>query len=56
MKPIIYGALLGVLWLTTGLPLTAPVAVLAAFVQPVTVAFAAGLLAAAPARRGRWTR
>ena len=56
MKPIIYGALLGLLWLTTDLPLTAPAAVLATAVQPVTLAFAAGILARPYLTRKRWSR
>ncbi len=44
MKPIIYGALLGVLWLTVGLPLTVPSAVVMTVVaQPVTVVFSLGV-------------
>lgn len=45
MKPIVFGAVLGVLWLLFGLPLTPVAAVLPLLVQPVVLAFAAGLLA-----------
>lgn len=45
MKPLVYGAVLGLLWLVVGVPLATALAVLAAVAQPVTVAFAAGLLA-----------
>lgn len=45
MKPLLFGAVLALLWLLLGLPLTAPSTVLAPFLQPVIVAFAAGILA-----------
>ncbi|MDX3570821.1 hypothetical protein [Streptomyces sp. ID05-47C] len=52
MKPLLYGAVLALLWLLFGLPLT----VLAPLVQPVTVAFAAGLLARPHLTGRRWSR
>ncbi len=56
MKPLLFGAVLGVLWLLFGLPL-APVAdVLAAVVQPVTVAFVVGLAARPHLPSRRWSR
>jgi hypothetical protein len=58
MKPIAYGAVLGVLWLLLGLPLGVPsTAVTTVVAQPVILAFAAGLLARPYLTRpGRWTR
>ncbi len=57
MKPLLYGALLGALWLVFGLPLTVPSTVVMTVVaQPVTLAFAAGALTAPHARHRRWTR
>lgn len=56
MRPILFGALVGLLWLLAGVPL-APVAdVLSVLAQPVIIAFAAGLLARPllPGMR-RWT-
>ncbi|MBO7938962.1 hypothetical protein JTP77_024000 [Streptomyces sp. S9] len=41
MRPLLYGAVLALLWLVLGLPLPTPATV----VQPVILAFAAGLLA-----------
>ncbi len=55
MKPLVYGAVLALLWLLFGLPLTVSSTVLAAVVQPVTIAFAAGLLARPYVAR-RWSR
>lgn len=56
MKPLVYGAALGVLWLVAGVPLAPVLAVLAAVVQPVTIAFIVGALVRPYARRpGRWT-
>ncbi|MEH0582836.1 hypothetical protein QA942_01480 [Streptomyces sp. B21-106] len=52
MKPLLFGAVLALLWLLSGLPLTA----LAPIVQPVTVAFAAGILARPHLTGRRWTR
>jgi hypothetical protein len=45
MKPLVYGAVLGLLWLVVGVPLAPALAVLSVLAEPVTVAFAAGLLA-----------
>lgn len=50
MKPLVYGAVLGVLWLVFGLPLAVPL------LQPVILGFAAGVLAAPHVRRRGWTR
>lgn len=56
MKPLVYGAVLGLLWLVVGVPLAPALAVLAAVVQPVTIALAAGAAARPYVRRpGRWT-
>lgn len=54
MKPILSGAVLGLLVVLFGLPLAVPSTVLAAVVQPVTAAFALGLLAGLHRPR-RWT-
>ncbi|MET9056779.1 hypothetical protein ABZX99_03040 [Streptomyces antibioticus] len=56
MKPLAYGAVLALLWLVFGLPLATPAAVVSAVVQPVTVAFTAGLLARPHLTGRRWTR
>lgn len=56
MRALIFGALLGILWLVFGLPLAAPTALLAAVVQPVTVAFVLGLAARPHLPRWRWLR
>lgn len=46
MKPLLLGAVLALLWLLLGLPVTAPSTVVTAVVaQPVILAFAAGILA-----------
>lgn len=56
MKPLLYGAVLGLLWLVAGLPLAPALAVLAAVVQPVTIAFVLGAAARSYVRRPRrWT-
>jgi hypothetical protein len=55
MKALTYGAILGVLWLWFGLPLAPVAALLPALVQPVILAFAAGLLARPYLARRRWT-
>lgn len=56
MKPLLFGAVLALVWLILGLPVTAPVAVLPWLVQPLVVAFAAGLLARPYlARTRRWS-
>lgn len=56
MRALVFGALLGVLLVLFGLPLAPVVTVLAAVVQPVTVAFVLGI-AIRPYlnRTGRWT-
>jgi hypothetical protein len=56
VKPLLFGAVLGVLWLVFGLPLTVPAVVVSTVVQPVTVAFVLGVLARPYlARSRRWT-
>lgn len=56
MKPLVYGAVLGLLWLVAGVPLAPALVVLAAVVQPVTIAFVLGVAARPYMRRsGRWT-
>jgi hypothetical protein len=45
MKHLLLGAVLGLLWLVADVPLTPALAVLAAVVQPVTVAFVLGAAA-----------
>lgn len=45
MKHLLYGAALGLLWLVAGVPLAPALAVLAAVVQPVTIAFVVGAAA-----------
>lgn len=45
MKHLLLGAVLGLLWLLAGVPLTPALAVLAAVVEPVTVAFVLGAAA-----------
>ena len=57
MKHLLLGAVLGALWLLVGVPLGAALAVLAAAVQPVTVAFVLGVAARpyVPGMR-RWAR
>jgi hypothetical protein len=56
VRPILFGAVLALLWLAFGLPLAPVASVLAAAVQPVTIAFAAGVLACPYVSRWRWTR
>jgi hypothetical protein len=56
MKPLLFGAVLALLWLVFGLPRTVPVTAVAPLLQPVTVAFAAGILARPYVTRGRWSR
>jgi hypothetical protein len=56
MKPLLFGAVLALLWLLLSLPLATPFAGVANLVQPVTVAFAAGLYARPHLTRWRWTR
>jgi hypothetical protein len=56
VKPLILGAVLALLWLVFGLPATVPSTLVAPLVQPVTLAFAAGLLARPCLARSRgWT-
>lgn len=56
MKHLLCGAALGLLWLVVGVPLAPALAVLAAVVQPVTIAFAVGVAARPYVRRSRgWT-
>ncbi|MDX2829465.1 MULTISPECIES: hypothetical protein [Streptomyces] len=56
MKPILFGALLALVWLLLGSPLVTITAALPVLVEPVTIAFAAGLLARPYVRRSRrWT-
>ena len=56
MKPILFGAVLALLWLLFGVPLAPALAVLAAVVQPVTIAFVLGVAVRSYGRRsGRWT-
>lgn len=56
MKPILFGAVLGLLWLVAGVPLTPALVVLAAVVQPVTIAFVLGVGVRSYGRRSRrWT-
>lgn len=45
MKPILFGAVLGVLWLLVGVPLAPLAVVLPLLVQPVVLGFAAGVAA-----------
>lgn len=57
MKALALGAALGLVWLVVGVPLAPALVVLPVLVEPVTVAFAAGLLARPYlARTGRWAR
>jgi hypothetical protein len=56
MKPLFLGAVLALLWVAIGLPLAVPSTVLAPLLQPVTVAFAAGILARPHLPRWRWSR
>jgi hypothetical protein len=56
MKPLLFGAVLALLWLLLGLP-SAPVASLwEVAAQPVTIAFVLGLAARPYVARGRWSR
>lgn len=45
MKPLVFGAVLGLLWLWFGLPLAPVATLLPLLVQPVVLGFAAGLIA-----------
>lgn len=56
MRALVFGALLGLFLVVFGVPVVAVLDVLAAAVQPVTVAFALGLAARPYLHRpGRWT-
>jgi hypothetical protein len=57
MRPILFGAVVGVAWLLLGLPYAPVAALLPVLAQPVILAFAAGLLARPllPGTR-RWAR
>lgn len=57
MRPLLFGALLGILWAIFGLPAAPVTAVVPVVVQPVTVAFVLGLAARPylPRLRG-WAR
>jgi hypothetical protein len=57
MKHLLYGAVLGLLVVVFGVPLTVPSTVVTTVVaQPVTLAFVLGAAARPYARRsGRWT-
>lgn len=56
MKPLALGAVLALVWLLFGAPLVTITTLLPVLVQPVTIAFAAGLLARPYVRRSRrWT-
>lgn len=57
MKPILLGAVLALVWLLFGSPLVTITAVLPVLAEPVTLGFAAGVLARPYlARSRRWTR
>lgn len=56
MKQLALGALLGVLVVLFGLPLAVPAVVVSSMLQPVTIAFAAGILARPHVTRRRWSR
>lgn len=53
MKPIVFGAVLGLLWLALGMPYPPVTTVLPALLQPVVLGFAAGLIAR-PHLARRW--
>jgi hypothetical protein len=56
MKPLLFGAVLALLWLLFGLPVAVSSTVLAPLLQPVVLGFAAGLLTRPHlARSRRWT-
>jgi hypothetical protein len=57
VKPLVLGAVLALLWLTIGLPLTVPSTVVTTVVaQPVILAFTAGVLARPSLPYRRWSR
>jgi hypothetical protein len=53
MRALLFGALLGLLVVVVGVPLAPAAAVLASLAEPVTIAFAAGVLARPHLRRSR---
>lgn len=53
MKPILFGAVLALVWLLFGAPLVTITAVLPVLVQPVTIAFLLGFAARPYVRRSR---
>ena len=56
MKPIVFGAVLALVWLLFGSPLVTITAALPVLVEPVTIAFVLGLAARPYVRRSRrWT-
>lgn len=56
MKPILFGAVLALVWLLFGAPLVTVTGLLPVLVEPVTLAFLLGLLARPYLRRSRrWT-
>lgn len=56
MKPLLLGAVLALLWLLAGLPVTVPSTAVAPLLQPVTVAFLLGLYARPHLARRGWFR
>lgn len=56
MKPILWGAALGLLWVLLGAPVTVPSGAIALVCQPVILAFAAGIAARPYLPRWRWSR
>ncbi|MDX3578644.1 hypothetical protein [Streptomyces sp. FL07-04A] len=56
MKPLLLGAVLALLWLLLGRPVTVPSTAVAPLLQPVTVAFLLGALARPHLTGWRWTR
>ncbi|WP_327342728.1 hypothetical protein [Streptomyces europaeiscabiei] len=53
MKAIVCGAVVGLVWVVVGVPLAPVAEVLAVLAEPVTIAFAAGLVARPYVRRSR---
>lgn len=57
MKALVYGAVIGLVWVLFGSPLVTITTVLPALVQPVTVAFVLGFAARPYVRQPRrWAR
>lgn len=56
MKPLALGAVLGLLWVLLGAPVTVPSSVVALVCQPVILAFAAGIAARPHLPLRRWSR